>query len=250
MNTSAAARYGSALGIAALVLVLVGVSMATLGLLTSFHGFLIMVFGLGCALLGLILSLVGLVATAPSKGRGGRPLALRGLLVCFGILAVIAVPASRGGGVPRINDITTDTADPPVFVSALEADENQGRDMSYPGESFAEQQQQAYPDLATLVVGENPPEAFDRVRAALAAMPRTKITGEDREAGRIEATETSNLFRFADDVVVRIRPFEEGGSRIDVRSKSRFGKGDMGVNAGRIRTLFARLRADNPPPGD
>ena len=71
--------------------------------------------------------------------------------------------------------------------------------------------------------------------------PRIAITDENRGEGRIEATETSALFRFKDDVVVRIRPFQDGGSRIDVRSKSRVGRGDAGTNARRIRGFRERL---------
>ena len=63
----------------------------------------------------------------------------------------------------------------------------------------------------------------------------------DAEAGEIEATETTATFRFVDDVAVRLRPVEEG-TRVDVRSKSRDGQGDLGANAARIRRLLDALR--------
>ena len=44
------------------------------------------------------------------------------------------------------------------------------------------------------------------------------------------------MFHFVDDISVRIRP-AAGGSRIDIRSKSRDGQGDIGANAARIRTF-------------
>ena len=62
------------------------------------------------------------------------------------------------------------------------------------------------------------------------------------KVGELEATSTSRLFRFVDDVVVRVRS-DGAGSRVDVRSKSRDGKGDFGVNAERIRAFRARLNA-------
>jgi len=62
-----------------------------------------------------------------------------------------------------------------------------------------------------------------------------------RNAGALEAVATSRLFGFQDDIVVRVRPEGEGGSRVDVRSKSRDGKGDRGVNAARIRSFMAEL---------
>ncbi|MFN2377711.1 MAG: DUF1499 domain-containing protein [Candidatus Binatia bacterium] len=245
-SVSTAARMGGTLGMAAAVLVVAGAGGAALGALPPFGGFLLMVLGLGVALMGTVTSIVGIVATSAGKNRGGRDLAVRGLLLCLITVIALAVPASKGSGLPRINDITTDVGDPPVFVSALEAEPNQGRDMKYPGEEFAAQQQAGYPDLASLVLEEEPAAAYDRVRAALAGLPRMQITGESREEGRIEGTETSRLFRFADDVVVRIRPFQDGGSRVDVRSKSRDGKGDLGVNAARIRELLSRVKASAP----
>jgi uncharacterized protein (DUF1499 family) len=244
-NVSRAAQFGGTLGLAAVALVVIGVGCAALGVLPAFGGFLIMVLGLGMALIGLVTSIVGIVATGAGKGREGRSTAVRGLVLCIGVLVALAIPASQGRDVPRINDITTNVEDSPAFVKAVEL--NPGRDMAYPGASFAEQQQQGYPDLATLVIEDSPDEAFDKVHNALAGMPRIAITDENRGEGRIEATETSALFRFKDDVVVRIRPFQDGGSRIDVRSKSRDGKGDMGVNAKRIRTLLGLVRASATP---
>jgi len=249
-TSSRAAQFGAMLGIAAVVFVIGGVASAALQILPPFSGFLLMVLGLGLSLVGTVTSIVGLVATSPSRGRAGRSSALRGFALSLVTLVAIAIPASRGRDVPRINDITTDLDNPPVFVTTAQNEDNRGRDMPYPGASFAEQQQKAYPDLASLVVADEPPAAFERVRAALGAMPNMEIVGESRDEGRIEATETSALFHFADDVVVRIKSFEGSGSRIDVRSKSRVGQGDLGVNAKRIRTLFGRLRAANPPPGD
>lgn len=249
-RVSASASLGGALGVTAAGFVLAGVAGAALGILPAFGGFLVMVVGLGLALVTLVTSIVGVVATAPSKNREGRHLALRGLALALATLVALAIPASRGRGLPRINDITTNTDDPPVFVTAAAAPANAGRDMAYAGESLATPQMAAYPDLATLVVDEEAGAAWDRVRGVLAAMSRMEITGEDREGGRLEATQTSALFHFADDVVVRIRPFEGGGSRIDVRSKSRDGKGDLGVNAARIREILAGVRATLPPPSD
>jgi len=59
--------------------------------------------------------------------------------------------------------------------------------------------------------------------------------------GRIEATDTTTWFGFKDDIVVRVTP-TAGGSRIDVRSVSRLGQGDLGKNAARIRTYLQRLQ--------
>lgn len=60
--------------------------------------------------------------------------------------------------------------------------------------------------------------------------------------GRLEATARTFWFGFTDDVVVRVRPGEAGGTRVDVRSKSRVGRSDLGTNAARIRRFLQRLR--------
>ena len=63
---------------------------------------------------------------------------------------------------------------------------------------------------------------------------------------RIEATDTSLLFGFKDDVVIRVAALADvstASSRVDVRSLSRVGGSDFGVNAKRIRDYLARLAA-------
>src|SRR5713226_3671547 len=61
------------------------------------------------------------------------------------------------------------------------------------------------------------------------------------DADSFEAIATSRLFGFQDDIVIRVRPDGTGTSRVDMRSKSRDGKGDRGVNAARIRAYMVEL---------
>jgi uncharacterized protein (DUF1499 family) len=137
--------------------------------------------------------------------------------------------------VPPINDITTDPADPPQFAALAREGPNVGHDMSYPGEPFASQQRAAYPDLAPIAFSGPPDKAFAEVKALIESFG-WKIVAADPAAGTIEATDTSRIFRFVDDIVVRVRA-RDSGSVVDVRSKSREGKGDLGANAARIRRL-------------
>jgi uncharacterized protein (DUF1499 family) len=67
------------------------------------------------------------------------------------------------------------------------------------------------------------------------------IAASDTEAGRIEASERSRWFGFTDDVAIRVSA-AGNGSRIDVRSLSRFGRNGFGVNAARVRAYLAALR--------
>ena len=144
-----------------------------------------------------------------------------------------------GSRVPPINDITTDTINPPAF-EAITAD------MRGPGTAplaydpgFAAQQKSGYPKLQALVVGDAPDVAYDKALAAAKTLGWA-IIAADAGSGRIEATDTVPWWGFHDDVVVRLTP-ADGGTRIDVRSKSRVGKGDLGVNAKRIADFYARI---------
>ena len=93
------------------------------------------------------------------------------------------------------------------------------------------------------MVHESASDAFDRVNAVVRDLG-WELIASDRPSGRIEATDTTFWFGFKDDVVVRITADSAGqGSRIDVRSKSRVGVGDVGTNARRVRELLSRLRS-------
>ena len=136
-----------------------------------------------------------------------------------------------------INDITTDPDDPPVFVDAQKIAANKGRDLAYPGETFASQQREGYPDLAPIRVSDPPDAAFARAERVAAAL-NWEITVRDPTTGVFEAVEVTRIFRFVDDIVVRVRAAPaSAASVVDVRSKSRVGRSDMGANAARIRAF-------------
>jgi uncharacterized protein (DUF1499 family) len=63
---------------------------------------------------------------------------------------------------------------------------------------------------------------------------------DNRNDGRIEATEKLPWFGFKDDVIHRFTETDEG-TRVDMRSKSRIGRGDIGVNADRIDNFLRDL---------
>ena len=80
------------------------------------------------------------------------------------------------------------------------------------------------------------------LRDAVAAMPRTKIV-EDRP-GYLHAEWTSRIFGFVDDLEL----LRGAGDRVDVRSASRVGYGDQGVNKARIQALRDALAARGALP--
>src|SRR5688500_9646211 len=126
----------------------------------------------------------------------------------------------------RIHDITTDTENPPQFIAlhALRLTTFNGPE--YAGEKIARIQKAAYPDIQPRTLDDTPAAAFERALAAARRMG-WDIVAAVPEDGRIEATATTRWLRFKDDVVIRVTP-SGAGSRIDVRSKSRLGRSDLG----------------------
>jgi uncharacterized protein (DUF1499 family) len=145
---------------------------------------------------------------------------------------------------PRINDITTDTANPPTFTAALPLRAAAKASAAVYDEKFAAEQKKAYADIAPTLTALPPPEAFARALDAAKALGWTIVASEPAQ-GRIEATQTSLWFGFTDDVVIRVAARADGqpGSRVDVRSISRQGRHDFGVNAARVRNFTAKLKS-------
>ena len=230
-------RVSTWLGRLAVLAVLVGPALAHFELVAPLTGFVM--FGAGlllavlCLLFGLVALAVGPAGTRGATGGGMLP----GLLV---ILAVF-VASGAGQSVPSINDITTDTANPPSFVHAGTLPENAGRNMAYPGEEFALQQREGYGEIAPAQLALPPDETFRRVAAAARSMDGWVITREDPSARAVEGYDTTWLFRFKDDFVIEVRD-ANGQSVVQMRSKSRNGKGDVGANAKRIRTFLGGLK--------
>lgn len=185
---------------------------------------------------------------APLRGqRRGMFRALAGLAIG---LIVVGVPWSylrTARSVPPIHDVTTDPLEPPAFEAIVPLRADAPNSAEYGGAEVAAQQREAYPDLASLVIALPPDRAFAAALAAALEMD-WQIVAADEGDGRIEASDRTLWFGFTDDVVVRIRP-DGAGSRLDVRSTSRVGVGDLGKNAARVRAYLAEVREQLPPTG-
>lgn len=196
------------------------------------------------AWLGIVAAVACLAAAGRAWRRNGRWLALAGVAVA---LVAAAVPWSfrRGAaGAPPIHDITTDTRNPPAFVAVAPLRADAPNPVAYEGEAVAAQQRRAYPDVLPIMMTAPQSVVFDDALAAARDMG-WEIVDSSPEQGRIEATATTTWFGFKDDVVIRVMP-ASGITRVDVRSKSRVGRGDAGANAARIRGYLERLRGRRP----
>jgi len=198
-------------------------------------------FGLA-AIVGLvaaILAALGLgfaIAAGAWRSVAGSAVAL---IVALAAAAPLLVMVQLATAVPVIHDITTDTDNPPTWVALRSVRSASENGTAYGGPSVASQQKRAYPDVAPLNVPMPPDRAFARVETAARALGWRIVTAAPAE-GRLEASDTTRWFGFTDDIVVRVRATPQG-SRIDVRSASRLGRSDLGVNARRVRAFLAAV---------
>ena len=224
-----------ALAVAALSVIIVRSGLLDIGpALATFGAALVF------AAAAILLALASFVAIwrngAPGLGR-----ALGGLLLGAALLAYPAYLGARAIKLPDINDVTTDFANPPRF-DVLARLRPQGR-ADYPPR-FAELQRKAYPDVAPLQVDLPVRQAYDQITKVITKrkwlVVDARAPSPTRRQGVIEAVARTPIMGFRDDVVVRVTPLSDG-SRIDVRSASRYGLHDLGENARRVTALLADI---------
>jgi hypothetical protein len=235
-------RIALLLAVSAALLLLVGGPGTRFGLWEFRDGFLLMRWAAYLGLVSAALALTLLIIPATRRGQG-----VRLLFACVIGLIVAYLPwqlQQQARSVPPIHDITTDTLDPPQFSAILPLRGAAPNPPGYAGEQVARLQQEAYPDLRSYRLNAGAGQAFERALAAARQMG-WEIVAADPETGRIEATATTFWYGFKDDIVVRIGADDagNGGSVIDVRSKSRVGRSDLGANAARIRAYLDALQA-------
>ena len=228
------ARIGLALSLLSAGLLVAAPFGTRLALWSFLAGFALLALSLLLALTGAGLSLAGGLRT------GAWARALPGVGLGLLVVAVPSVFLVSARGAPPIHEITTDTADPPAFVAVVPLRASAVNPPEYGGAAVAAQQATAFPDIQPLVLSDTPAAAYRRA-LAVAQDAGWEVVAQDEATGRIEAVDTTFWFGFKDDVVVRLRP-AASGTRVDVRSKSRVGRGDAGTNARRVRAFLAAMR--------
>jgi len=226
------------ISITLLVISLAGVRLELLMPIASF-----MVFLVGCLILivsGLVTG-IGIAISLGTAGNASAVLSWGTLAICAILIGTVLNQRPNTSGPPPIHDITTDTTDPPLFKAILPLRIDAQNPPEYAGADTARQQQMAYPDLVTLTINKSIDEVFS-VAEQIVRDLGWEVIAADQAAGRIEATDTTAWFRFKDDVVIRLTPIESG-TNVDVRSKSRVGRSDLGTNAARLRTFLYQLEA-------
>jgi uncharacterized protein (DUF1499 family) len=240
-------------GLVAIAAVAAGIVSAHFELTAPFFGFQLVLIGLVFAVLALLSGLIALPMTYFSpKRRSAMNRAVIGLVFALVIILPIALVVAETKQYPVINDITTDTQKPPAFVKANEYQPKRGRDLSYnPQFAAIQNRTTAYQDLAPLKMDGSLDDVFKRVAILAGEVPNWQITRNDPQNHTLEGVATSKLFRFHDDFIIEVRPADGGGSLIEMRSKSRDGKGDFGANYHRIVSFFRIVKAgpNISPPG-
>ncbi|MEP0071480.1 MAG: DUF1499 domain-containing protein [Marinomonas sp.] len=242
MKTSSSSIIGSVLAALAIIAVLViGVMMfgAKLVLWQPIVGFGLVrnyMNPIAYAVLGL--GILGVIYYLVVKNRCGLGKSLFTAVVGVALLApTIYGKINPPVRVPPIHDITTDTSNPPLFQVLDESREGARNTLVYGGPEVAAFQQQAYPDIAPIFSDKSTQASFQEALRVAKEMG-WEMVAEDQNALRFEASAKTSVYQFVDDVVVVVSSVE-GQSRVDIRSVSRIGRGDRGVNAERIRTFIS-----------
>jgi uncharacterized protein (DUF1499 family) len=241
MEQSRFATWGFRLALVALVVLVIGIIANRYGLASFRIALPTLALAALIGLVAAVVSLVGLIASLGS-GKTGTTVAVLGIVIGLVAATPVATSFAKGRHVPRIHDITTDLVNPPQFVAVvpLRKDSPNPLDRKEPA-NLAALQSAAYPDLQTLTVQEQPGKVFEAARDVAHDMG-WEIVAATPETGLIEATATTSLLHFKDDIAIRVAE-RDGGSAVDVRSVSRVGVSDLGVNAKRVRTYLAALKA-------
>jgi len=145
----------------------------------------------------------------------------------------------KAGGDPSkapINDVSTDTQNPPIFAAVVSLRPEKSNAIEYAGQSAAAAQAAQFPDIKPIDSSLDKTEAFKRALDVANDMG-WEIVEQEASRGIIEAVASTRFFKFQDDVIIRIT--ENGANSIvDIRSHSRMGRSDRGKNAERVRAFI------------
>lgn len=192
-------------------------------------------------LLALIIFLVG--GFLSIKQKGSYPASAKNAFVAMliSLVPLIGIGSVLVGArdVPKIHNISTDVMDPPSFIKIAEIRTDEHNPLAYKVDDLAELQLAAYPDVKTLTVNMSREAAIDRALLVIEELG-WELVDENREMSILEASETTALWGFIDDIVIRFRSNQTDDQiTIDLRSVSRVGQSDLGANAKRIESFIA-----------
>lgn len=178
-------------------------------------------------------------------GRKGAARVIVGGTLALALLSIPVTVWRAAKDWPPINDITTDTQNPPDLAMAAKQRLPEANPVQYPGDEFARRQLKAYPDIRPIVVPRSVEECFEIVVQALNKLRYRDYSQSPPDAqagkpGKVELVDTTLALGFSDDLVIRVAA-EDDMTKIDVRSASRYGRSDFGKNAARVRSILNEI---------
>lgn len=191
-------------------------------------------------LLALVIFVLGLLVMfwqRESNPQGSKSASTASMLSLIPLLG-IGWQIFAGLSVPKIHNISTDVVNPPEFARVAQIRSADNNPLEYDPAKLAKVQQSAYPNVKTLYTDMPYDDAHKRALVIADALG-WEVIDDDVVSGIIEATETTALWGFKDDVVIRLVKQDDGKVAVDLRSVSRVGQSDIGANAKRIEAFIA-----------
>ena len=243
---SSLATWARNLAVFSMIAVVVSILIVRFGFLEMKPALATFFGALACAGLSILVGFAAFVAIWQNGSRGMSRILLA-LLIDAVMLAYPAYLAVQYRKLPPIHDITTDPIDPPRFEALARLRTGDGANTAvYAGLYSAEQQRLYYPDIETVELDAPVQRAYE-VTLALVAKRKWLVIDErppqlPRRIGRIEAVARTPIMGFREDVSIRMTP-DGDGSRVDIRSSSRYFESDLGSNAARIAKLIEDINS-------
>lgn len=217
------------LSILTTILFLMGPILAHFHIIPALAGFGMFV---GSAVVGILCLIASIAAIKRKELQSGVLLFSIGALPLF----IIGYTLSTNGTHPPINDISTDLLNPPVLFDQRTPDIAIVMDPN-----TADIVKTSYSDLSPVFSKKDPQTVYGIVSDAAKSNPQWTIYKEDSVGLVLHGYERFGIFQFTDDFTIRVLPASDGSAIIDMRSKSRDGKADFGINAKRIRAFLSTL---------
>jgi uncharacterized protein (DUF1499 family) len=157
----------------------------------------------------------------------------RGLVIAFSSIIALAIVAVWLSGNAILRN-RVPVAAPPGAVERLK---------TYLSRNVVEtREDHRFPELRTRTFPVSAEDLVDYTRRACEQLGWEDI-GVDPQQSKVRAQVRTPLLGFVDDLVARVETVDSGAARLQVRSSSRIGRGDLGANARHVLDLYETVDA-------
>ncbi len=232
------AGAGRSAGVLGIPVLIVGVLFHRMGLIDTTSLIFVLIAVTLVGVFGVLAALVAFIEIWNKGMKGGWP-AVAGLFMAALMLLPAGLAIAGAMRFPPLSDIATNYADPPSIVIS---------DLRVPGPqpNLEDVQLDAYPDIQPRIYPLTTADMHSLALVTVDELGWDVIINEPADLAEeptyFQASARTMIFGFTDDVSVRFLPYP-GGARLDIRSRSRYGRYDLGANARRIRQFYADLDA-------